>query len=244
MIPITKSICCIDPYFRACGIRRSIITSAFISLRLNASLTTHSTLSTQRAPRNGDSLVMLWNVGINHSPPIPTKSITILCHWLRLVSSPRYGIGDHWVSSLSGNCLLISTVGITHASTAGSARVIEKSDAVTRPSSQSSIPIGSPITVKHPPQLAAITMALPMSILCRRFCTIECIITSIIVAVVRLSRLADMINVAKVMVHNSRLGLRVFIHFCMKSKHPLLLSISIIDIVASRNITILAARPT
>ena len=71
-----------------------------------------------------------------------------------------------------------------------------------------------------------------------------CIITSIIVAVVRLSRLADRMNVASVMVHSSRLGLRVFIHFDTKSKHPLLCSISTMLIVASRNITMLAARPT
>ena len=68
--------------------------------------------------------------------------------------------------------------------------------------------------------------------------------TSIIVAVVRLSRLAEMTKVAKVIVHNRRLGLRVFIQDWMKSKQPLLFSISMMDIVASRNMTMLAARPT
>ena len=69
-------------------------------------------------------------------------------------------------------------------------------------------------------------------------------ITSIVIAVVRLSRLAEMINVAKVMVHSRRLELRVLTHFEMKSKQPLLLRISMIAIVASRNSTMLAARPT
>ena len=89
MIPITNSICWMAPYFMACGVRRSDIRSACISLRLKASLTTHSTLSTQRAPRNGGSLVMLWKVGMNHRPPMPTKSIRIRCQGRRFVSSPR-----------------------------------------------------------------------------------------------------------------------------------------------------------
>ena len=64
------------------------------------------------------------------------------------------------------------------------------------------------------------------------------------VAVVRLSRLADNINVARVMVHNKRLELRVRIHSVIKSKQPLLLSISMMVMVANRNMTMLAARPT
>ena len=47
-----------------------------------------------------------------------------------------------------------------------------------------------------------------------------------------------------VIVHKSRFELRVRIHSVMKSKQPLLLSSSIIDIVANRNITIAAALPT
>ena len=68
--------------------------------------------------------------------------------------------------------------------------------------------------------------------------------TSIIVAVVRLSRLAERMNVASVMVHSSRFELRVRIHSVMKSKQPLLFSISTMVIVARRNMTMLAARPT
>ena len=135
-------------------------------------------------------------------------------------------------------------VGITQASTAGSAIYEEKCVAVTAPSPQSNRPVGSPITVKQPPQLAAITMAEPISIRCRRFCTMLRIITSIIVAVVRLSRLAEITKVASVMVHNRRLEFRVRIHLVIKSKQPLLFRSSMILIVASRNITILAARPT
>ena len=69
-------------------------------------------------------------------------------------------------------------------------------------------------------------------------------ITSIIVAVVRLSRLAETMKVASVMVHSRRLELRVRIHFVIKSKQPLLFRISMMLIVANRNITMLAARPT
>ena len=71
-----------------------------------------------------------------------------------------------------------------------------------------------------------------------------CIITSIIVAVVRLSRFAEMINVARVIVHSRRLEFLVLIHFEIKSKQPLLLSSSTIDIVAKRKSTMAAALPT
>ena len=57
--------------------------------------------------------------------------------------------------------------------------------------------------------------------------------TSIVIVVVRLSRLAEMRNVAIVMVHRSRFELRVRIHSLMKSKQPLWLSISIMDMLAS-----------
>ena len=244
MIPITNSICCRLPYCTDLGVSRCCIWSALISLRFITSLTTHSTLSTQSAPRNGLSFVMLWNVGMNHSPPMPTNSISTLCHGSSLVSSPRNGIGAHWVSSRSGNCLFISIVGTIHASSTGRAIYAVYLDAVIAPSPHSTSVVGSPITVRHPPQLAAITIAAPISILCRRLCTIECIITSIMVAVVRLSRFADRMNVASVIVHNRRLGLRVLIHLVTKSKHPLLCRISTMLMVASRNITILAARPT
>ena len=60
--------------------------------------------------------------------------------------------------------------------------------------------MGSPITVKQPPTLAAMTMAEPMSMRWRRDSTMPCITTSIIVAVVRLSRLAEMIKVQRVSV--------------------------------------------
>ena len=46
------------------------------------------------------------------------------------------------------------------------------------------------------------------------------------------------------MVHNRRFELRVRIHSVMKSKQPLLLNSSTIDIVARRNITMDAASPT
>ena len=64
------------------------------------------------------------------------------------------------------------------------------------------------------------------------------------VVVVRLSRLAEMMNVASVMLHSSRLLFRVRIHSLTKSKQPLLFNISMIDIVASRKSTIAAALPT
>ena len=68
--------------------------------------------------------------------------------------------------------------------------------------------------------------------------------TSINTVVVRLSRLAEMRKVAIVIVHSSRFEFLVRIHSLIKSKQPLLLRISIIVIVASRNITIAAALPT
>ena len=105
-------------------------------------------------------------------------------------------------------------------------------------------PAGSPITVKHPPALAASTIAQPMTIRCLLFCTMLCIMVSIMVVVVRLSKLAEIMNVATVMLHSNLLLLRVRIHSPTKSKHPLLLSISTIDIVASKNSTMAAALPT
>ena len=71
-----------------------------------------------------------------------------------------------------------------------------------------------------------------------------CIMISMVMVVVRLSKLAERIKVASVMVHRRRLELRVRIHSLMKSKQPLLFSSSTMDIVASRNMTMAAALPT
>ena len=68
--------------------------------------------------------------------------------------------------------------------------------------------------------------------------------TSIVIVVVRLSKLADSKNAASVMVQSSRLELRVRIHSVMKSKQPLLLSSSTMDMVANKNMTMAAALPT
>ena len=239
-----KRIICKLPYCNDLGKRRCIICSAFISLRLKISFTTHNTASTHSAPRNGLSLVILWNVGINHNPPIPTNSIDRRCKRLRFVSSPRYGIAGHSTSSLAGRQRPIRYVGKAHAVNAGNARYAEKLVAVTVSSPHNITPAGSPITVMHPPVFAASTMAEPMSILCLLFCTIPCMMTSIMAVVVRLSRFAEIMNVATVMDHNRRLLFRVLIHSEMKSKHPLLFSISTIVIVASKNNTIAAAFPT
>lgn len=135
-------------------------------------------------------------------------------------------------------------VGTTHASMAGRARYAEKWLAVTAPSPQRMSPVGSPMTVKQPPQLAASTTAEPTYIRWREFCSMLCIMTSMVMVVVRLSRLAERIKVASVMVHRRRLELRVRIHSLMKSKQPLLFSSSTMDIVASRNMTMAAALPT
>ena len=175
---------------------------------------------------------------------MPTKSIITRCHLLRLVSSPRYGIAGHSTSSLAGSDICINNVGSTHATTAGMKRYAEKLVAVTASPPHSMIPVGSPMTVNPPPAFAASTIALPMSIRCRLFCTMLLMMTSIVIVVVRLSRLADMRNVATEMVHSSRFELRVRIHSLIKSKHPLLLRISMMDIVARRNMTIAAALPT
>ena len=51
--------------------------------------TIHNTANTQQAPRNGLNFVILWQVGINHKPPIPTKSISKRCQTFNRVSSPR-----------------------------------------------------------------------------------------------------------------------------------------------------------
>ena len=122
MIPITKRIIWITPYWKTLGVRRSAIASIFMSLRLNISFTIQSTLNTQSAPRKGLNFVILWKVGINHNPPIPTKSISKRCHTLRRVSSPRYGIVIHSVSTLSGNMRCIITSGMSQAARHGSRR--------------------------------------------------------------------------------------------------------------------------
>ena len=67
---------------------------------------------------------------------------------------------------------------------------------------------------------------------------------SIITVVVRLSRLAEKTNVTTDNVQSIRSRLRVRNSWAMKSKHPLLLNISTIVIVASRNSTTSAAFPT
>ncbi len=87
-------------------------------------------------------------------------------------------------------------------------------------------------------------MAEPTSMRCDRFFTVLCMMTSMSIVVVRLSSVAESTKVASVMVHSRRFGLRVRIHSLMKSKQPLFCRISVIDIVASRNMTISAARPT
>ena len=135
-------------------------------------------------------------------------------------------------------------VGTTHAKNAGMNRYAEKRLAVTAPLPQSISPVGSPMTVKQPPQHAANRMAEPTYIRWREFCRMLCMITSIMVVVVRLSRLADRMKVASVMVHSSRFELRVRIHSLIKSKQPLLFNSSTMDMVASRNKTMAAARPT
>ena len=215
-----------------------------MSLRLKISFTIQSTLSTHRAPRNGLSLVILWKVGINHRPPIPTRSISNLCHLFRRVSSPRKGITIHSVSTLSGNIRCISRVGINHAARQGRSNEKEKTVAVTAPEFQSTRPSGLPITVSAPPQLAARRMALPYTILCLLLGMTPCIMVSIITVVVRLSRLMEIRNVTMARVHSIFLLLRVRSNWRTKSKQPLLLRISTIVIVASRNITISAALPT
>ena len=89
MMPMMNRICCSEPYCVALGTEWLDIWSAFINLRFITSFTTQSTESTQSAPRNGDSFVMLWKVGMNQRPPMPTNSISTRCQGLRLVSSPR-----------------------------------------------------------------------------------------------------------------------------------------------------------
>lgn len=204
IMPSTKSIICITPYCNTRGTRRCIISSVFISLRFTISFTIHRTQSTQSAPRNGLSFVMLWNVGINHSPPMPTKSITTRCHTFRRVSSPRYGSTIHCVSMRAGSCLPIQKMGTSHAMRQGRAIEAEKLEAVTAPIFHRTMPEGSPITVSAPPQLADITMAQPSSTRCLCRITTSCIMVSIITVVVRLSRLADMMNVTTESVHSIR----------------------------------------
>ena len=220
------------------------ICSVLINFRLKISLTTQSIASTQSAPRNGLNFVISRKVGINHNPPIPKNSITSRCHTLSRVSSPRNGIAIQPASTLSGNIRLSIHVGITQANKQGIARIEEKLVAVKAPLVQRTRPSGLPMTVSAPPQFAARRIADPKIIRCLRLCTILCIITSIITVVVRLSRLAEITNVTIARVQIILRLLRVFINWVMKSKQPLLLSISTIVIVASKNNTISAACPT
>ena len=120
MIPITKRIIWTTPYWNTLGVRWSAIASIFMSLRLNISFTIQSTPNTQSAPRKGLNFVILWKVGINHNPPMPTKSISKRCHTLRRVSSPRYGIAIHSVSTLSGSMRCIINNGMSQAARHGS----------------------------------------------------------------------------------------------------------------------------
>ena len=125
IMPNTNNIICITPYCNTLGTRRCIIWSAFISLRFTISFTIHKTASTQRAPRNGLSFVIVWNVGINHRPPIPTKSISIRCHTFKRVSSPLYGKVILSVSIREGNPLPIHHTGNAQATRHGNASVAE-----------------------------------------------------------------------------------------------------------------------
>ena len=181
---------------------------------------------------------------MNQRPPIPTMSITRRCQILRLVSSPLYGIVRHWESILSGNIRESHSVGTIQQIRHGMISAMEKLVAVTSSLVHKTSPVGSPITVSAPPQLAATTIAEPYIIRCLRAGTISCIIINIIVVVVMLSRLALIINVMAVISQSSLRLWRVRIICVRKSKQPLLLRISTIIIVASRKSTISAPLPT
>ena len=131
-----------------------------------------------------------------------------------------------------------------HATRHGIKRVIEKEVAVTASRFHRNNPAGSPITVIAPPQFAAIIIAAPRINRCFRLGTILCMIVSIMTDVVKLSRFADNKKVIVDRVQSIFLLLRVFNKGVMKSKHPLLFSISTIVIVASKKRTISAALPT
>ena len=87
--------------------------------------------NTHNAPRKGLNFVMLWKVGMNHKPPIPTTSINILCQTFKLVSSPLYGKVFHTMSTLSGSILPNMNTGKAHATKQGNSSDMEKFVAVT-----------------------------------------------------------------------------------------------------------------
>ena len=208
--------------------------SLIMARRFTISLTTHSTPSTHNAPRNGGRYVMRWKVGMNHRPPMPIISIIRRCHAGRLQSSPRNMMRDLTKSTVSGNLRPISSTGMAVATNAGSTSAPLKFVAVTEPRVQRISEVGSPITVKHPPQLAAITMAEPMYMRWRGLSTSFFRIISIITLVVRLSILALSTKVKSTSIHNTRLELRARLQSLINSKQSLLFSTSTIAIVANR----------
>ncbi len=89
--------------------------------------------------------------------------------------------------------------------------------------------------------LAAITMTDPMTMRCRSLEIVACMMPSIRQTVVRLSRLADIMNVSPARIHRKRVGLCVRSHSLIKSKQPLLLSTSTMVIVPKMKSTTSAA---
>lgn len=88
--PIKNRRFCMLAYCKAIGTRFRTILSLLMSGRLNTSLMAHMNAKTHSPPKNGGSRVILWNVGINQSPPIPTTRKMNFCQFLIRLSSPWY----------------------------------------------------------------------------------------------------------------------------------------------------------
>ena len=113
--------------------------------------------------------------------------------------------------------------------------MMEYAEGETSPFVQSVRPLTSPITVRVPPQFAAITIAEPY--IMRSFVPLTslCITTSIITVVERLSKFAEIMKVVTHKSHNNFVAFRVRSVLPKKLKHSLPFRTSVMPSVASKN---------
>ena len=175
---------------------------------------------------------------------MPKKNRSSFCHHTRILSSPRNEYAGRSKSRYSGSFFCIRNVGITVATMEGRTSAALKLVGVTAPLPHTIRLVTSPITVQHPPQLAAIAMAEPIYILCLPLRMILRRIISISTVTVRLSMHALSMNVIKTVSQSICAVLLRLSHFSIKEKHSLLVSTSTMDMVARRYNTSSATCPT